>query len=101
MTDRKAYMREYMKKKRVNKGDVNKDVLTDNKPLGDLDAHMRRSWEIILEMWQRDPEKVRRIVVPVCELRDTVAGETRNAGDCTRWGCFGPTYSDVRRILSL
>ncbi len=70
-------------------------------PIGDMDGHMRRSWAIILDMYQKDPEKVRRIVVPVCQLKDTVAGEERNAGDCTRWGCYGPTYTDVARILKL
>jgi len=70
-------------------------------PMDDLDGHMRRSWAIILDMYQKDPEKVRRIVVPVCQLKDTIAGEERNAGDCTRWGCYGPTYTDIARILKL
>ena len=58
-------------------------------PLGSLDSHMRRSWEIILAMWQANPDKVRAMVLPVCEV----------GGDCTWWGCYGPSYSDVRRIL--
>ena len=74
------------------------DVKPGVKPSG-MDAHMRRSWDNVLAMYQADPEKVRRIVKPVCDLKDTVGGETRNAGDCTRWGCYGPAYSDVARIL--
>lgn len=78
--------------------DVKPGVKPDVKPSG-MDAHMRRSWDNVLAMYQADPEQVCRIVQPVCELRDTVGGETRNAGDITRWGCFGPAYSDVARIL--
>lgn len=106
---KRDYQKAYMARKRSNSGSNKEDgsntpttsegLTGSNAGLTDMDPHMRRSWDNVLAMYQADPEKVRRIVVPVCDLKDTVGGETRNAGDCTRWGCFGPAYSDVARIL--
>ena len=110
----REYQRKWVRQKRgsTSEGSTEQESVTPVKakgmtghdgrhsvPMGDMDPHMRRSWDNVLAMYQADPEKVRRIVKPVCDLKDTVGGETRNAGDCTRWGCYGPTYSDVARIL--
>jgi len=50
-------------------------------------------WREVLEMWEENPDKVRAMVSGVCEKSEL--------GDLIRWGAYGPTYSEVQRILKL
>ena len=107
---KKEYQREYMRRKRSNTGSNTEDTPTSegsnsgsNKPAGSntgltgpktpdelramtYEEHNRRSWALAAKMKREDPGKYNAIIGPI--VKD-------GYGDFIRWGCYGPTYSEL------
>jgi hypothetical protein len=50
------------------------------------EEHNRRSWALAAKMKREEPERFSAIVYPI--VRD-------GFGDSIRWGCYGPTYTEL------
>ena len=49
------------------------------------------SWQEVIDMQADNPEKLRKIVGSVCGMK--------GLGDEIRFGVWGPTYSEIERVL--